>query len=84
MKFFATATYLLMVAAVFGSGYAIDDSNERVASGSGTTYLSATSVTADCSQQPEREFRNPNLRSRRIFSAVRGSGEQANCAEEGR
>ncbi len=84
MKFFATATYLLMVAAVFGSGCAINDSNERVASSSDTTYLGATSITADCSQHLEREFRNPNLRSRRIYSAVRGNGEQSNCAEEGR
>ena len=84
MKFFATATYLLMVAAVFGGGCAIDDRDERVASGSGTTYLGATSITADCSQHLEREFRNPNLRSRRVYSTVRGNGEQANCAEQGR
>ena len=66
MRIIATSTYLLMLLAVVGSSHAVDDRSE----------------TVDCAWQIEREFRNPNHRARRIYSAARTDGNYCITEEQ--
>jgi hypothetical protein len=77
MKFIAASTYLLMLLAGIGSGCAVNNHSDTVASVSG-----ATEFSVGCARQIEREFRNPNHRARRIYSNVRTNGKHANCMRE--